>query len=102
MQLTSRQRAALQNTFLDYRSTDAFLQNPLVVSRAEGLYYWDTEGKRYFDAEIFVALKREKMIYDGKVALRLAIAMDSHPLVDSGEIVQHFVWPVRFFFEKAE
>ncbi|MCL4862891.1 MAG: aspartate aminotransferase family protein, partial [Caldilineaceae bacterium] len=31
--------------------------NPLVVSRAEGLYYWDTEEKRYFDAigGIFVA-----------------------------------------------
>jgi adenosylmethionine-8-amino-7-oxononanoate aminotransferase len=57
VQLTLQQRTVLQNTFLDYRSTDDFLQNPLVVSRAEGLYYWDTEGKRYFDAigGVFVA-----------------------------------------------
>ena len=31
---------------------------PLIVTRAEGLYYWDVEGKRYFDAigGIFVAV----------------------------------------------
>lgn len=57
MQLTDRQRTILQNTFLDYQSTEAFLDNPLIVERATGLYYWDTEGKRYFDAigGIFVA-----------------------------------------------
>ncbi len=57
MQLTQRQRTLLQNTFLDYQSTEAFFDNPLIVERAEGLYYWDTEGKRYFDAigGIFVA-----------------------------------------------
>ena len=31
-------------------SASARWWTPLVVSRAEGLYYWDTEGKRYFDA----------------------------------------------------
>ena len=33
------------------------MENPLIVSQAEGLYYWDTEGKQYFDAigGIFVA-----------------------------------------------
>lgn len=57
MQLTDRQRKILQNTFLDYQPTETFLDNPLIVERAEGLYYWDTEGKRYFDAigGIFVA-----------------------------------------------
>lgn len=57
MQLTNRQRKILQNTFLDYQPTETFLDNPLIVERAEGLYYWDTEGKRYFDAigGIFVA-----------------------------------------------
>ena len=25
------------------------MANPLIVSRAEGLYYWDVEGRRYFD-----------------------------------------------------
>ncbi|MGY8824489.1 MAG: aminotransferase family protein [Candidatus Latescibacterota bacterium] len=55
--LDQRKRALLQNTFLDYQPTEAFLDNPLIVERAEGLYYWDVEGKRYFDAigGIFVA-----------------------------------------------
>ncbi len=57
MNLDQRQRTLLQQTFLDYQSTAAFLDNPLVVNRAQGLYYWDTEGKRYFDGigGIFVA-----------------------------------------------
>jgi len=35
-----------------------FIENPLVVNKAEGLYYWDTDGRRYFDAigGIFVAI----------------------------------------------
>ena len=57
MQLNDRQKKLLGRTFLDYQSTEAFLQNPIVVSRAEGVYYWDTEGRRYFDGigGIFVA-----------------------------------------------
>ncbi len=57
MRLTERQRAQIEHTFLDYQSTSEFLGNPLIVSKAEGLYYWDTEGRRYFDAigGIFVA-----------------------------------------------
>ena len=57
MKLTARQQRLLQRTFIDYRPTEDFLDNPLIISRAEGLYCWDTEGKRYFDAigGIFVA-----------------------------------------------
>jgi len=57
MNLDDRARKLLQRTFLDYQPTAAFLDNPLVVERAEGLYYWDTDGRRYFDAigGIFVA-----------------------------------------------
>lgn len=57
MHLTTREIDILQNTFLDYRSTEDFIQNPLVLERAKGLYYWDTDGKRYFDAigGVFVA-----------------------------------------------
>src|SRR5947209_4564244 len=57
MQLTERQRKLLHRTFIDYHATSEFLQNPLIVERADGLYYWDPEGKRYFDAigGIFVA-----------------------------------------------
>ncbi|MEW6752060.1 MAG: aspartate aminotransferase family protein [Candidatus Latescibacterota bacterium] len=57
MNLDERTRRLLRLTFLDYTQTQAFFDNPLVIERAEGLYYWDTEGKRYFDAigGIFVA-----------------------------------------------
>ena len=58
MNISPRQHALLQRTFLDYQPTEAFLDNPLIVQRAEGLYYWDTDGRRYFDAigGIFVAI----------------------------------------------
>ena len=58
MQLTERQRKLLDLTFIDFLPTSEFLERPLVIERAEGLYYWDTEGKRYFDAigGIFVAV----------------------------------------------
>ncbi len=58
MHLDERRQRLLKHTFVDYRQTSEFLENPLIVERAEGLYYWDVEGKRYFDAigGIFVAL----------------------------------------------
>ena len=58
MQLTERQLKLLNRTFIDYHATSEFLEHPLIVERAEGLYYWDTDGKRYFDAigGIFVAV----------------------------------------------
>ncbi len=58
MQITERQRSLLQRTFIDYLPTSEFLEHPLIIDRAEGLYYWDVAGKRYFDAigGIFVAI----------------------------------------------
>ncbi|MGD1104563.1 MAG: aminotransferase class III-fold pyridoxal phosphate-dependent enzyme [Terriglobia bacterium] len=57
MKLDPRREQLLKRTFLDYQQTAEFLRRPLILERAEGLYYWDTEGKRYFDAigGIFVA-----------------------------------------------
>ncbi|MSR81519.1 MAG: aspartate aminotransferase family protein [Candidatus Latescibacteria bacterium] len=57
MKLDARQERLLRNTFLDYQQTSAFIANPLIIHRASGLYYWDVEGKRYFDGigGIFVA-----------------------------------------------
>ena len=57
MELTPRQEKLLKQTFLDYRQISEFIRDPLIIDRAEGLYYWDTEGKRYFDgiSGIFVA-----------------------------------------------
>jgi adenosylmethionine-8-amino-7-oxononanoate aminotransferase len=58
MKLTTRQEQLLRHTFIDYKATSEFLENPLVIEKAQGLYYWDTAGKRYFDAigGIFVAI----------------------------------------------
>jgi adenosylmethionine-8-amino-7-oxononanoate aminotransferase len=57
VQLSTDQIEILQRTFQDYRPTEEFLENPIVMERAQGLYYWDSEGKRYFDGigGVFVA-----------------------------------------------
>ena len=57
MQLTRRQLELLNRTFVDYQATSEFIEHALVIDRADGLYYWDTDGRRYFDAigGIFVA-----------------------------------------------
>jgi len=57
MQLDARQQKLLKHTFLDYQQTSGFMENPLIVAKADGLYYWDVENKRYFDGigGIFVA-----------------------------------------------
>ena len=57
MKLDPRREKLVKLTFLDYQQAAAFLHHPLVIDRAEGVYYWDSEGKRYFDAigGIFVA-----------------------------------------------
>jgi len=58
MKLTARDEQLMKFTFLDYRQSAEFIQEPLVINKAEGLYYWDREGRRYFDAigGIFVAV----------------------------------------------
>jgi adenosylmethionine-8-amino-7-oxononanoate aminotransferase len=58
MPLSQQQIEILGRTFLDYQATSEFLERPMVVERAEGLYYWDIDGKRYFDAigGVFVAI----------------------------------------------
>ena len=57
MKITPRQEALLKRTFIDLYCMSEFILDPLIVQRAQGLYYWDTEGKRYFDAigGVFVA-----------------------------------------------
>jgi adenosylmethionine-8-amino-7-oxononanoate aminotransferase len=55
--LTERQITLLKRTFLDYQQISEFIKHPLIIDKADGLYYWDADGKRYFDAigGIFVA-----------------------------------------------
>ena len=56
--LSERHERLLKRTFLDYQQTSEFLKAPLIINRADGLYYWDTQQRRYFDAigGIFVAV----------------------------------------------
>ena len=57
MPISPRQEALLKLTFIDFQATSEFLKRPVIFSRAEGLYLWDIDGKRYFDAigGVFVA-----------------------------------------------
>ena len=53
-----RQERLLKHTFIDFQQTSEVVKAPLIFERAEGLYCWDVEGKRYFDAigGIYVAV----------------------------------------------
>jgi len=57
MTLDPRREALLKRTFVDFMQTSAFIERPLILEKAQGLYYWDIHGQRYFDAigGIFVA-----------------------------------------------
>jgi adenosylmethionine-8-amino-7-oxononanoate aminotransferase len=57
MKLDRRREALLRRTFVDFWQMEAFIEQPLILERAKGTYYWDIEGRRYFDAVggIFVA-----------------------------------------------
>ncbi len=58
MNTTPRQQELLKRTYVDFQPMADFARDPLILERAQGLYYWDVEGKRYFDAigGIFVAV----------------------------------------------
>ncbi len=49
--------AELHHILLDFRQMSAFLEEPVVMARAEGVRYWDINGKEYLDgiSGIFVA-----------------------------------------------
>ncbi len=50
MKLTKKQEELVKRTFLDYQQTSTFLKDPLVIKKAKGLYFWDMDDRRYFDA----------------------------------------------------
>ena len=58
MKPTARQERLLKHTFIDFQQTSEVIKSPLIFERAEGLYCWDIEGNRYFDAigGVFVAV----------------------------------------------
>lgn len=57
MSITPRQRELLARTWVDFTPMQRFAAAPLIVTRADGVYYWDAAGRRYLDAigGIFVA-----------------------------------------------
>src|SRR5208337_3238323 len=57
MTLDPRRKALLKRTFVDFIQTSEFIERPLILDRAQGLYYWDFHDRRYFDAigGVFVA-----------------------------------------------
>ena len=58
MEPTARHKQLLKRTFVDFQQTSEVIKVPLIFERAEGLYCWDIQGKRYFDAigGIYVAV----------------------------------------------
>jgi adenosylmethionine-8-amino-7-oxononanoate aminotransferase len=40
---------ALRHIVLDFRQMKAFIDKPLIIARADGVYYEDVQGKRYLD-----------------------------------------------------
>jgi adenosylmethionine-8-amino-7-oxononanoate aminotransferase len=49
MKLDSRREQLLRRTYVDFWQMSEFVKTPLILERAQGLYYWDIEGRRYFD-----------------------------------------------------
>jgi adenosylmethionine-8-amino-7-oxononanoate aminotransferase len=50
MTLDPGREALLKHTFVDFTQMSDFIRRPLILDRAQGLYYWDIGGRRYFDA----------------------------------------------------
>jgi len=94
VRLSPRQTRLLKQTFLDYQQTSAFLERPLILNRAEGLYYWDADGRRYFDAigGIFVASlgHRHPRVVDA-VKRQLDLMTFAPPLHGVADITLEFV-----------
>jgi adenosylmethionine-8-amino-7-oxononanoate aminotransferase len=88
VQPTPRQERLLRRTFIDFTQTSQILQDPLILERGEGLYCWDSEGKRYYDSigGIFVAIlgHRHPRVMDAmrRQMERLTFAAPLHGISD--------------------
>jgi len=40
----------VMKTFIDFHQTKSFLENPVIIKRGKGVYLWDINDKKYFDA----------------------------------------------------
>ena len=88
MGITPRQRELLAHTWVDFMPMQRFAEAPLIVERADGVYYWDVTGKRYLDAigGVFVASlgHRHPRLLDAVRAQleRLTLAPPMHGVAD--------------------
>jgi len=57
MKYLEHYKKLLKHTFVDFNQTAEIVKNPVILTKAKGLYQWDINGKRYFDAigGVFVA-----------------------------------------------
>lgn len=74
----------LKHSVLDFRQMSAFVREPLIFERAEGVHYWDIDGKHYYDglSGIFVVAvgHRNRRVIDAMAAQmeRLTFAPPLH------------------------
>ncbi len=90
----SRSAQLLRRTFLDYQQMSSVLESPLILNRAKGVYYWDIEGKRYFDAigGIFCAVLghcHERVI--GAMRRQMDVMTFSPPLHGIADVTLDFI-----------
>jgi len=90
MKNLERYERLLKHTFVDYQQTAEIIKSPLIFTKAEGLYVWDIDGKKYFDAigGIFVAClghRHPKVMEAMKKQMdRLTLAPPLHGISDVG------------------
>ena len=58
--------------------------------------------KRRLDPYVFIPVIGEEMVDNGKIALGLALAVGTDPLVDRSEVIEHPVWRGDLRLQKAE
>ena len=87
MKLDARREALLKRTFLDYRQTSEFLENPLVFERAEGAYYWevqsiDKSGRESMESE------KNRFTIIRKGPENTSIALELSPFIQHGHVLE--------------
>jgi adenosylmethionine-8-amino-7-oxononanoate aminotransferase len=94
MSISRRHESLLKHTFIDFRATSEFLEQPVIFHRADGLYVWDIHGKRYFDAigGVFVAVlgHRHPCVMEA-MRRQMEIMTFAPPLHGIGDVTLDFI-----------
>jgi len=90
MEYLEHYKELLKLTFVDYNQTAEIVKNPLIFTKAEGLYQWDINGKRYFDTigGVFVAClghRHPKVMEAMKKQMeKITLGAPLHGITDTG------------------